>query len=174
MRKETINLYRFQELSEEAKERALEDLYDLNVDIMDWWDFTYEDAENIGLKITSFDTGRKNSITGKFTERPEDVAHTIIQEHGSGCSTYQTANNYLQEYNPLAERYEDAYYKDLCEEQDEIEAKLEDLAEDFLHSLLEDYLQILKNEYEYLTSKEVIIETIEANEYDFTEEGKLY
>ena len=28
------------------------------------------------------------------------------------------------------------------------------------------------HEYEYLTSREAIIETIEANDYDFTENGK--
>ena len=30
------------------------------------------------------------------------------------------------------------------------------------------------NEYDYLTGKEAIIETIEANDYDFTAEGELY
>ena len=45
--------------------------------------------------------------------------------------------------------------------------------DDFLQSLCEDYRIILRNEYEYLTSEEAIIETIESNEYYFTEDGKL-
>jgi hypothetical protein len=32
----------------------------------------------------------------------------------------------------------------------------------------------IQNEFEYLQSKEAIIETIKANDYDFTEDGKLY
>ena len=50
---------------------------------------------------------------------------------------------------------------------------LEDLNKEFLRSLCEDYRIILQKEYEYLTSEEAIIETIEVNEYEFTEEGEL-
>jgi predicted transcriptional regulator len=32
---------------------------------------------------------------------------------------------------------------------------------------------MLQKEYEYLTSEEAIIETIEANEYEFTEKGEM-
>ena len=32
---------------------------------------------------------------------------------------------------------------------------------------------MLRNEYEYLTSEEAVIESIRANEYEFTEDGKL-
>jgi len=37
----------------------------------------------------------------------------------------------------------------------------------------EEYLSLLRQEYEYLTSKDAIVETIQANDYEFTEEGKL-
>jgi len=49
----------------------------------------------------------------------------------------------------------------------------EDIDAEFLRSLCEDYRIMLQNEYEYLTSEEAIIETIIANEYEFTEEGEL-
>lgn len=52
----------FDELSESAKEHALNRLGDINVD-QGWWDFTYEDAENIGLEITSFS---ERDIDGGF------------------------------------------------------------------------------------------------------------
>jgi hypothetical protein len=32
----------------------------------------------------------------------------------------------------------------------------------------------LEKEYEYLTSEETIKESLIANEYDFTEDGKIY
>ena len=56
----------------------------------------------------------------------------------------------------------------------EIENKLDEMSEEFLKSLLEDYRIILENEYEYLTSKEAILETIEANDYEFTADGTIY
>jgi len=33
---------------------------------------------------------------------------------------------------------------------------------------------MLQKEYEYETSEEAIVETIKANEYEFTEDGNLY
>ena len=56
----------------------------------------------------------------------------------------------------------------------ELEGKLQDIEDDFLKSLCEDYRILLQHQYEYLTSEEVIIETIEANEYEFTQDGKRF
>ena len=58
-------------------------------------------------------------------------------------------------------------------ESSESEDKMIDLENEFLQSLLEDYSIMLQNESEYLQSAEAIRETIEANEYEFTEDGKL-
>ncbi len=44
----------------------------------------------------------------------------------------------------------------------------------FLNSLIEDYSIILQKESEYLMSNEAIIETIEANEYEFKANGDRY
>jgi len=88
MRIKETKLYHFDELSEEAKQKAIEGLSDINTDY-EWWESTYEDAENIGLKLTSFGLDR------------------------------------------------------------------------------------MQKDYEHLTSSEAIIETIQANEYEFTENGKL-
>jgi len=57
MRTIETTVYKFDELSDEAKQQSIENLYDLNVDY-EWWDCTYEDAENIGLKISEFDLDR--------------------------------------------------------------------------------------------------------------------
>ena len=58
--------------------------------------------------------------------------------------------------------------------QAKIEGEIEESEQEFLSDLLEDYSIILQRESEYLQSRESIIETIEANEYDFTEDGKIY
>ena len=37
-------VYSFDELGEDAQEKAIENLYDLNIDY-DWWEFVFEDAD---------------------------------------------------------------------------------------------------------------------------------
>ena len=49
----------------------------------------------------------------------------------------------------------------------------EDMDDDFRKELSDDYFHTLRNEYDYLTSREAIIESIESNEYEFDESGSL-
>lgn len=146
MRTETIirTLYKFNELAEKAKSKALEKLYDLNVG-HDWWGSTYEDAERIGAKITEFDISRSNSIKMSFSLNPEKVAKLIFKEHGKTCETFKLAKQFELDRN----------------------------TEEFERALGEEYLHMLRREYEYLTSEKAIVETIEANEREFTEDGSL-
>jgi hypothetical protein len=160
-----IKLYQFSELSEEAKEKAVENLSDINVDY-EWWLSTYEDAETVKLKLTEFDLERNRHCKGEFMESPAETAELILTNHGKDCETYKTAKTFLAELNELTGKYPNI--------EDCPEDSIEDLEDYFLKSLLEDYRIILSNEYDYLTSKAAIIETIEANEYDFTEDGKIY
>lgn len=103
----------------------------------------------------------------------EQTAHDIIKKHGEQCETYKTAADYLSRRDALIMEWpcdDEGQYINV----DELDAKLDDMGEDFTKSILEDYRIMLRNEYEYLQSKEAIIETIEANEYDFTEDGNRY
>ena len=170
MKTVTINTYQFSELSEQAKEKALQGLSTINVDF-EWWNNTYEDAANIGLKLTSFDLDRNRHADGAFTLSAAEVAQNILNEHGEGCATYKTAEAFLNDHNPVFAAYMDE--ENELFESYEAEEKLSDIEQDFLVSLLEDYSIILQNEYEYLISRKAVIETIEANEYDFTEDGIL-
>ena len=54
MRTINVNLYQFDELSDVAKQEAITELYDINID-HNWWKFIYEDAKTVGLLITGFD-----------------------------------------------------------------------------------------------------------------------
>src|SRR3990167_1190316 len=157
----TVNLYSFNELSKEAKEKALQNLIDINVDY-NWWESTYEDAANIGLKITSFGLDRDSHAKGEFSIYPTEAANKILSEHGENCETYKTAKNYLEEIKVIDETTED-----------EGQEELTDIQEEFLKSLLEDYSIILQKEYEYLTSEKALIETIEANDYTFEADGTM-
>ena len=173
MRKETTTrtLCRFEELSEEVQEKAIERLYDLNVDY-EWWACTYDDAKQIGLVIETFDIDRGSYVRGKWTESAEDVAKLIIKNHGKECETYKDAVNFLAESKNGEKIYKDhPDYDAECDYADSLD--YETACEEFLRVLCEDYRMVLQKEYEYLTSREAIEETIAANEYEFTEDGKL-
>jgi hypothetical protein len=175
MRTIRTKVYKFDELTPEAQNKAVSNLSDINVS-HDWWQFTYEDAERIGLKITSFDLDRNRHARGKFIEDALFTANAILKEHGEDCETYKTAKLFLDNWNNVVATHSDGINtdrvtEDKSEEFDDIADQLE---EDFLKSILEDYSIILQNESEYLQSKESIIETIQANEYEFYADGSLY
>ena len=170
----TINLYSFKELSPEAQQKVLEKYYDINV-YSEWWDDTYEDAKNIGLKIDECDIERGNFCRGSFMKDSIEVADNIMKEHGETCETYKTAKEYKENWDKLVEKYSDGINKDCVTEDNEYDFDNEanELEGEFLKALLEDYLIMLRKDLEYKTSKEAIIETIECNDYTFTEDGDM-
>ncbi len=168
MRTKCIDVYKFPELSDKAKAKAIQKHCYINVD-SDWWDSTYEDAANVGITITGFDIGRGQDCTGSFKGNALDTATAIIKDHGEACETRKTAEQYIQSGAALMA----AFKKDETGMiSDEDEDKLEDLNKEFLKSILGDYLKILREDYEFLTQEEQIRETIEANEMEFTIDGK--
>ena len=172
MRIETITreLYKFDELTEENQVKALLNLYDINVD-HSWRESTYEDAEQIGLNITSFDLDRKSYVEGEFILSACEVAQNIFNNHGNHCETYKTAESFMLEWQPVFDDYMDE--KSEHYESAEQEDKLLALESEFLKSLQEDYRIILQKDYDYLVSDEAAKETIEANDYEFNVDGKL-
>lgn len=160
-----FKVFTFAELSEEAREKVLQDMCDLNVNY-DWWDCTYEDAQIIGCKISSFDTGRANSIEFELLTGIEDCYNLIKKNHGEACDTYlialdiEATHKELNIHDGLTDR--------------EFDIAIEDLEKNFRQRLGEEYLSMLRKEYEYRITNEAIIETIEANDYEFLEDGKLF
>lgn len=171
METRTYKVYKFDELTEKQKEKVLERYADINVDY-DWWDFIYEDAANIGLEITAFDIDRGQSCEGKFLASGEESAHKIEKDHGEKSETYKTATDYLERRDACVNNAERDADGELVNEY-ALDEALDKLDAEFLHDLLEDYRMLLQEEYEYKTSREAIIETIKANDYDFTEDGKI-
>jgi len=181
MRTETItrNLYTFDELTELAKEKAVNNLRDINIDY-EWWKNVYYDANQVGITINSFDLDRNRHATTTICN-PDETAELIIENHGPDCETFKTAKSFLDEIKPLKEKFDKAetiynnykYRKCLSDLMCKLEYELDDLTRDFTKSITEDYSLILQREYEYLYSNEAVIETIQANEYEFDENGNL-
>jgi len=180
-----ITLYKFEELSEEVREAVVEKLWDINVE-HDWWDFTYEDAERVYLKIGGFDIERGSYVNMDFIHNAEDTAREILKEHGESTETYKLAKKFLEENEELVK--DEARYSTLYENSEEdseeeenyrryreqAEDDMEELCTEFLAELEGEYLNMLRGEFEFLTSEEAIIETIKVNDYDFTENGEIY
>jgi hypothetical protein len=176
MRTETTTrtIYTFDELSDSAKEKAIDRLRYSNIDY-EWWDGTYEDAKNIGLKIDGFELDRRRGAEGSFIKDANYCATKIIAEHGDMCETHKTAKAFLSSWAELVTKYSDGINTDEVAEGNEYEfdKEADELESEFLESILEDYSIILQNESEYLTSDEAILELIESMDYEFTEEGEL-
>lgn len=169
MRTIETKAYTFSELSEDAKQKAIESLYDINVNY-EWWEFIYEDAERVGLRITGFDLDRGLHASGGLTLSALEVAQNILNEHGEKCETYKIAQDFLHEHAPIFSDYMNEESKNY--ESKELEDDMTYLEDEFTKDLLNGYASMLQREFEHLTSEEVIAQTIEANGYEFTEDGQ--
>jgi hypothetical protein len=171
MRTIRTKVYQFSELTQTAKDKAVQQFDSINVDY-DWWQSTYEDAANIGLKITSFDLDRNRNAKGEFTLSANEVAQNIFNNHGEECETYKTAQTFMETWQPVFNEYMDENSDNY--ESPEHEQLLQNFEEDFLNDILEDYSIMLQKECEYLQSEAAIIETIKANEYEFKADGTRF
>jgi len=188
-------VYKFSELSDEAREKAIEKLHDINIHC-DWYEFVIDDAKEIGKLIGInidkiyfsgfWSQGDGACFEGNYEYRKGSVKTIIeyapkdkeLQRIAGELQTIQSKHFYkLCAYV----KHSGHYYHKMCtnidiqhanyahyvpENADEIIEPLRDFM-DWMYSWLQ-------KEYEYLTSKEAIIETIEANEYEFTENGIIY
>jgi len=149
-------VYQFDELSDEAKECAREWYRNGALDY-EWWESTYKDAARVGLKITTFDLGRAQSIDGELTMSAMESVSNILTTHGEDCDTYKLASR---------------YYPQLLAQDIEDEETAQALEEKYTRELKEEYWHILNKEMEYQLSDECVDESIRANEYEFLENGQ--
>lgn len=162
MREVTVKVYQYDELNEKAKEMALN--WFSNVCAHDeFWDYIYEDAEHIGIKITAFDLYRR-TISGDIITSAPEVIEDILAEHGKDYETYKTAKRYEPTFKNLEAMRDN--------DDENFDDEWENAEHEFKHDILEDYLVLLRQESEYRESKEYLEEGIIANEYEFTEDGK--
>lgn len=177
MRKETITktYYQFNELSEKAKEKAIESLYSINIDF-GWWDYIgNEELSTVGLKLDSFDIERGSYCKLENILDWYSVAEKIKEEHGGNCETHILACEFLKDRDKLVKKFEDPKkpgYVDTEKEYD-FDQACDWLENVFKHDLQECYLSTLRRGFEYLTSREAIEDTIEASAYEFNENGEL-
>lgn len=191
-------VFKFCELSQDAKETVIETFSDINTDYQ-WWDFLFEDfktvGEILGIEINEiyfsgfWSQGDGACFEGNYSYKKDcikkikEYAPTDTELHSIATALFQIQRPYF--YRLTANiKHSGHYYHEYCTaidvyQQDntdygnvssnDVEA-IEDLLRDFMRWMY----QQLEKEYNWLTTKEQIISTIESNNYEFTEDGQQY
>ena len=159
-----IKVYKFEELDKQTREKVIDNYRFINVEDTFWYDFIKDDFNRLGLEIQEFDIGRRN-YAKIYIDNFEDTSKNIIEEFGDSVLIKQTAKNYINEYEKIQANFK---------EDEDIEREVELLDEQYEKEYSEDILSYLRSNYDWETSDEAIYQTIEANDYDFTTEGKIY
>ena len=173
MEKKTYTVYKYDELNEEQKEKAIERYYDINID-HDWWD--HIETDDCGIKLKEFDIDRGSYCKLGFEKSELETARAIVENHGESCNTHRLSRAYIEAYESLERERETINQSDDdigYRKEVEIEDKMEVLKDEYVEDLQNEYLQLLRDEYSFQTERVAIEETLRANDYDFTEDGKI-
>lgn len=172
MKTQTIKTYSFNELSEEVKRKVLVKYSHLGTS--DWWyEDTFFSAKEQGVRITGFDLDRGQSIDGEFIWDHIEVADNMLMDITESHPLHTISEQFRKERDQLCDSWEmdengePVNVEELDEQLDEMESQYE-------KDILWEYWKILRDEYEYLFSDEFLTEHFESNEFEFTEDGKLY
>lgn len=197
-------VYTYDELSDDAKEKARDWYRGLGLDY-DWWDGNYEDFNSVGA-ILGLDIDLSKTYFTGFYSQGDGSSFTADYAYVKGMKAA------IREYAPkdkilhdIADRIAEAqknlfygatgYVKPWSGRSYLIEVDLYDQnGNDFecaipaltylndnaqaIVEAIEDlngwFYRQLEKQYEYLTSDEAIAETIVSNEYTFTEDGRRF
>jgi hypothetical protein len=166
-------VYQFDALSKEGKEKAIERLRDINVDY-EWHDLTTDEltgeliaqgfnearimfsgfaSQGDGACFTCSSIDFNKFLNGKY--KGLDISADITHSWRYYFATSTTVNLNTATNIP-----------------DELYNEIEQAIKDERERIGNEIYRTLEKEYDYLTSEEGIIETIKANEYWFTKDGK--
>jgi hypothetical protein len=152
-----INLYKFEELSEEAQAKAIKNHQTHSN--YEWWDCIEMNAKECGVIIDSFDTYR-GDISLSFKWNAEDVAHELIKFWGADSDIGEISGQYLKDRETL--------YIDYSSD------KEDELLNEFHSDVSHYFLKQLRDELEWIESDEYAKEYLCDMDYDFMEDGTEY
>ena len=201
--KKTYRVYNFEELSEKAQEKALEAFRDINVDDYYWsepriWEakdklieqgflepeiqfsgfWSQGDGASFTAKVDvqKFLSGQTKEIQEKF--KP---LHNILTGEAEENDDYleikyfieRNGSHYVHEMSCRvnSETFGSRQY---TKEELDLMNELEELIERERVRLCKEIYKDLESTYEELTSPQCIRETIDANEYEFNEDGSQF
>jgi hypothetical protein len=156
--------FQFEELDSQTKEKVIENNRAINVDIDFWYECELDNFKReLKIKVNEFDIYKREiNIT---IEDSFETAQGIVNFFGKESSIVKTAKIFLKDRISVYKSYEDDGY--------ELDIQLEYLEEEFRRDIADEIISMLTSQYEYEISDDAIKKTIIANEYEFTEKGKL-
>lgn len=200
MRVIETKVYTFDELSEEAKEMAIEANRYIHVEHNEWYEDiydTFKEKYSDLFEITNiyfsgfwsqgdgamFEYG---GITDKlidefiaqlkFSPLRKKIIKDIFYFSGNGKHKYSyyhersCSHNINVEHNYIVSM---GHYPNIDDLMDDLQIMFEAFIEERYIDLAQELYSMLESEYEWLTSDEDITETLIACEYEFTENGEL-
>lgn len=188
-----ISLYKFDELSDEAKQNAIETERnsEFNVYLGMFNDDAIRQIQDAGFKgnvklqySLSYSQGDGLSFSCDYFDKLNDLFVEVLGE-GKQKTIDCIINNLSFESKGNTARYcyasrndinleLDNYYVKSSTNIDNVISQVETKIKDLYIDLCNDLEKQGYNEIEYQQSDECIIENLISNDYDFTEEGKLY
>ena len=204
MKTEETKIYEFSELSEESKEHAIDKMRLFNVEHIDWWDYTVDDfkenqkyfeadkvcfsgfcSQGDGAMFEYYQI--KNKLVNEFVDHTcsvhniSETKREILEKYLVGWGSGEHKGRYNHENccdHDILIEVDDSMNPDLFPNvvrwiesfQHEFEEYVVNLYKDICRELY----ATLEKEYDYLTSDDSIVESIECNEYEFNEDGGLY
>lgn len=189
MREATIKLYQFNELSEEAQKKVIENMQKDDSFLMyDWYEYVFEIFKEDMYKKYSCDV--RDIFFSGFWSQGDGASFTgriFIKDYLEATkqkSKYRSLWKYLEEYEPNIDigqsgHYshentmyfnDHSFYEGTEKQQEQLYKIMEEIEDTFREEARQLYRE-LEQEYEYLTSDECIKEEIINAEYEFYADG---
>lgn len=187
----TETVYKLAELTGNGRETALEKLGEFATSDSFWHESVMEDAKTIaalmGIEIKDiffsgfWSQGDGACFTGSYSWRKGCVQ--LVKEYAPQDETLHKIAAALQKvqapnfYRLTASVAQSGHYSHEYSTAIDVDGALVPDADETLKDTLRDYMRWiyrqLEKEYEYRTSEAALVEDAEANEWEFTEDGKL-
>lgn len=204
MRIVETKVYKFKELSEQAKEKAIESYRDINVQ-HEWYDGTFEifkeTMNDLGFDVDKmyfsgfWSQGDGAMFEGSLNDNIKYRLDDVLEKHmRSSKKNWNRVEKLIKDgfinlngsFSHAGRYYHEKSYDDSlsCEYQCDYSLNLsniEDILDDMLECIREMYedhcrqlYSDLEKEHEYYTSDNEVAETIICNDYEFTKEGEQF
>lgn len=188
MKTKTYTTYKFNELPAEAKAKVLKNNHDINTE-ENWYEYYFDEVHerledlgynNVDISFSGFwSQGDGASFTAdidliKWLKEHKRLSYykKLIKDIDSEniYGNIKRIDNYYSHYNTCNTSIYGSY---LTDEKFKLVDQLMEEIESERRQLCKEIYKQLEKAYDYLTSEEAIIETLEANDYDFTLDGKI-
>ena len=193
-------IYHYDELSEQAQKLAIESMRDkisnaiIDSDSVDYYNTLNKIEQIFGVRIYNWNVNEYNSyFRFEFTnieEEEENEPRLLLRYLNTNVLPYVDNKKRYYSQTARASRksrilYNKSYEYCLtgCWCDSAIDNALNNIkqsvknkfnARDFVESILEGFFEQWRNDYEFALSDECIAERIDANDYEFYEDGKPY